>query len=79
MRLGSSCLERVVIPYTNSSSTNPSAKVMFFLGNAIDSFASLGMTGDGIEDNCLVLRNLVLDSKSKICTLEELAAHRKRG
>ena len=29
------------------------------------------------------LRNLVLDSKSKICTLsctlEELAAHRKRG
>ncbi len=31
MRLGSSCLERVVIPYTNSSSTNPSAKVLLFL------------------------------------------------
>ncbi len=34
MRLGSSYLERVVIPYTNSSSTNPSAKVVLFSGDA---------------------------------------------
>lgn len=30
MGLGSSCLEKVVIPYANSPSTNPDAKVMFF-------------------------------------------------
>ena len=30
MGLGSSCLEKVVIPYANSPSTNPSAKVMLF-------------------------------------------------
>ena len=31
MGLGSSCLEKVVIPYTNSPSTNPVTKVMLFL------------------------------------------------
>ena len=41
MRLGSSCLERVVIPYTNSSSTNPNAKVMLFLEPAIYSKKTL--------------------------------------
>ena len=34
MRLGSSCLEKVVIPYANSPSTNPSAKVVLFLYSA---------------------------------------------
>ncbi len=56
MRLGSSCLERVVIPYTNSSSTNPDAKVMLILDYATDSYDSLGMTKDGIEDIFLVCR-----------------------
>ena len=32
--LGSSCLERVVIPYTNSPSTNPNAKVVRFCESA---------------------------------------------
>ena len=34
MGLGSSVLEKVVIPYTNSPSTNPSTKVMLFLKSA---------------------------------------------
>ena len=33
MGLGSSFLEKVVIPYANSPSTNPSAKVVVFLNN----------------------------------------------
>ena len=34
MGLGSSFLEKVVIPYANSPSTNPIAKVMLFLESA---------------------------------------------
>jgi len=34
MGLGSSCLEKVVIPYTNSPSTNPSAKILLYFQNA---------------------------------------------
>ena len=34
MGLGSSKLEKVVIPYTNSPSTNPNAKVILFWESA---------------------------------------------
>ena len=51
MGLGSSCLEKVVIPYTNSPSTNPDAKLITFsefckklLTNIVRSFATLRMT-----------------------------------
>jgi len=47
MGLGSSCLEKVVIPYTNSPSTNPDAKLITIsefckklLTNIVRSFAT---------------------------------------
>ena len=45
MGLGSSCLEKVVIPYTNSPSTNPAAKVTLFPKSAKKGFPiKSGMT-----------------------------------
>ena len=49
MGLGSSCLERVVIPYANSPSTNPAAKIVIIPETAIQSEERFrvkpGMTG----------------------------------
>ena len=42
MGLGSSFLEKVVIPYANSPSTNPIAKVMLFLESASEMLSISG-------------------------------------